>query len=206
MQAARGRRSSGWRKKRLWIPVCGGVLLTIAVLWLLYWAVAAPIISFCTPNNGIYEDLSLYTEDAYKQFENADIFESYMKTFEFPAESEVVAFYYVDNHQLDNPIYGKMSDVFAVDYHLSQQMYDEYKIRLSFPENYVDELAAFELYLSDVPVGEDNFGVVAFNDKECIVRCCLVTSVGDISTTVEDRVRNILWYRSTLNWGEWEDG
>ena len=186
-----------------WFIVCA-VSINLLIVWVLYWAIVAPYIAvFLLPHNRIHTDLALYTQGTYQEYEDAQIFDSFLESVHLPQSAEPISFYHVDNRREDNPIYGKRSDVFSVDMKLSESDYEKAKTELMKPDDYIDDMGNYSLYLSRVDLGRKmgrrNWGVIAFDDANCVVRCIVVTRLEKIKDrTPQVGVRAVLKNKTNL--------
>ena len=143
------------------------------------------------------EGVDLYTQEEYLNYEYGKEFKNYVSSYDFTQNGEVTYFYYRDNYTHDNPIYGKVCDIFAVDIKLSSDDYavaketiitDEYRLD-TFPSGYV-------LYLPKVMSGENYTPFFALKDTECTVRFILITETED---TDAYSISGLLYRRSSLS-------
>ena len=168
-------------KSSHWIVTCAIIVVCLLAAFIVYWAIFAPIVArFFLPHNRIHTDLALYTQGTYQEYEDAQIFDSFVESVHLPQSAEPISFYHVDNRREDNPIYGKVSDVFSVDMKISKSDYEKAKTALIQPDNYMCDKGNYALYLSGVDLGRRNWGVVAFDDGNCVIRCIVVTYLKEI--------------------------
>ena len=191
------------RFKPGWIIVSCAIV-NLAILLVLYWAVLAPIVAmYFLPHNRIHTDLALYTQGTYQEYEDAQIFDRFVESVPLPQSAEPVSFYHVDNRREDNPIYGKRSDVFSVDMKLSESDYEKAKTELMQPDDYIGDMGNYALYLSRVDLGckmgRRNWGVLAFDDANCVVRCIVITRLEEIKgSTPQIEIRAVLKNKTNL--------
>ena len=180
------------------IAIC--VAVSLIILWVAYWAILAPIVAmYFLPHNRIHTDLTLYTQGIYQEYEDAQIFDSFVESVDLPQSAQPVSFYHVDNRREDNPIYGKRSDVFSVDMKLSESDYEKAKTTLIQPDNYMCDKGNYALYLSQVDLGRKNWGVIAFDDTNCVIRCIVVTYLEEVEgRTPSQGIQSVLKNKTNL--------
>ncbi len=193
--------SCGDEAKYTWLIVIYIVIVGLLATFLLYWAVFGPIVAkFLLPHNRIHTDLALYTQGTYQEYEDAQIFDRFVESVHLPQSAEPVSFYHVDNRREDNPIYGKLSDVFSVDMKLSESDYEKAKTTLIQPDNYMCDKGNYALYLSQVDLGRKNWGVIAFDDTNCVIRCIVVTYLKEVEgRTPSQGIQSVLKNKTNLS-------
>ena len=187
-------RSSECKSQYTWLIVICSVVAGLVATFILYWAVFGPIVAkFFLPHNRIHTDLALYTQGTYQEYEDAEVFDSFVESVHLPQSAQPISFYHVDNRREDNPFYGKRSDVFSVDMKLSESDYEKAKTALMQPDDYMFDKGNYALYFSRVDLGRENWGVIAFDDANCVIRCIVVTYLQESENrTLAEGVRIVL--------------
>lgn len=184
----------------VWLIIIGAIITGLIVSWVLFWAVVAPVISaFFIPHNGIYTDLILYTQGEYQEFEDSEKLDTFVNSFAFTKSAQPISFYFVDNRREDNPIYGKRSDVFSVDFKLEQSDYMETKAVLAQAANHMYDKGKFSLFITPKDLGHRNCGILAFNDTDCVIRCIVVTYLEEVEgRTTAQGIKSVLENKTNL--------
>ena len=159
----------------LWSILFGIVLLCVIVLY--YWLLH-PVISKHFLKPSIHTGIEVYENQLFMEFESGSRFvEVAHFAKELMPSGEVVDFYHIDNRIQDNPIHGKMHDLFSLDFQLDQQNYLQVKevierdCRKLFYS--VDD---YEIYASGFKTNrDDDYVFFALCDLNQVVRCILVT-------------------------------
>ena len=162
-------------------PIIITIVLVLSGLLciIIYWWLLAPIISrFFVSDNCIYHGLEYYTESYYLDFEDGVVFQNMLDDLDAREQGEVIDFYHADNHVADNPIHGKMSDIYALDIVCQADRYFDIK---RCQEDIIEQpkiVGDFTLFASIDTLGESNYVKgIAFCDKTFTIRYILVSDI-----------------------------
>ena len=186
-----------FKKWRKFFTISLAVLLAASLMVLVYFLVLAPAISlYLLPKNNIHEGLSYYTEGVYLTYESGNVFDRMLRELDAAEKGQVVSFFHTDNSWGDNPFYGKMADVFAIDVQVDKSRYTIEQIVNEANFKYYGDVFDFSLYVS---VFDDGFisyvKVIAVCDDIDVVRYIIVTDYGK-----EVGIDRLLISRSKLKW------
>lgn len=152
-------------------------LLGTALIICAYCGLVAPLIStFVIPPLFEHKNISVYTQERYRQFENGDQFDAFLSSLEFVNDGNPVGFYHVDHKLRDNPIWGKYWDAYALDVQVDIEEFYEAKDMVTHSSNYryEGEIGDFVLYSQNqLPKSY----ILAFCIEARIVRCILLTDL-----------------------------
>lgn len=191
---------AGSNKKRwIWIISITGGLILCAICAVIYYAVFQPIVShhFLVAKD-IHEGVEFLENDSYTDFESGDEFQKFLVCTEYANYGEVVDFYHIDNHLRDNPFYGKMCDIFAVE--------------IQSDASQCTELLNDDTLVSCGPIGDymlflwpdyepDNefyHGFIAINDAADTIRFVFLTDTD--SATYMSNYATIIIRQSSMSW------
>lgn len=163
----------------------------------IYWWALAPVVSrLFISEDCVYTGLDLYRSNAYLNFEDGVTFQKMVSGFTGPQKGKAIDFYYVDNHVEDNPIYGKMCDIYSLDFILPVNDYQAEKNMVqSTAETYqsIDDFISYALPY-DSTNGE-YISVVSFCDDMQLVRYSLITELDTV-----DGFDHVFGMHANLNW------
>ena len=170
--------SNLFRKK----PSSGTMLSALAVVCTLlalsaaHWLILQPAIAKLYVKPDCYEGTSYVTSGEYTTFEGGTDFAQVLQKSGVMKLGEVTEFFYFDNRALDNPFYGKQSDIFALSIKIqSNDRYKETKTALIKDGAGPVRTDTFAYYY--VSVIEDPGVMLAFYDATRTVRVVYVTEV-----------------------------
>lgn len=176
-----------------------GILICICVLacLCLYWWALAPIISrLFVSVDCVYQGLEYYSNNAYLRFEDGEAFHKVLTCFEISEKGKPVDFYYVDNYVEDNPLRGKMCDIYALDVVMSSEAYMSEKSTVKCSAVTWQGRGDFISYaLPYDPVSDEKVIVVSFCEKAHIVRYIMIT---EFDTT--DGFDQVFSMHANLDW------
>ena len=183
-------------KKKLLISLL--ILVIAVVLFYLYWLVAAPIVSlyFLKSPDCIVRGVDYYLDGTYLNYENGKDFEKLLSDFQVTSENHVIDFYYVDNYIEDNPIHGKMCDIYALDVAYPQDIYEQIKnnvLARAARHQISGEFTSYALPYD--PMYGEIVEVVSFCDKAYVVRYIIIT---EFDTT--DGFDGVFRMHTNLDW------
>lgn len=155
------------------------ILLVIAIL---YWLILAPTISrFFIPHDCIFHNITYYTDNTFLEFENGKSFREVLLHFDCIDKGEVIDFYYVDNYTEDNPIYGKMCDIYALDVKFARDIYLVEHSKIQKAAETYQSRGDFVSYALPHISDDNNFIiVVSFCDKVNTVRYIMITEAKEV--------------------------
>lgn len=184
-------------KKRICIVFVA--LISLFALVLVYWWVFAPIVSmFFRSPDCIVKGIEYYLDGTYLNYENGKDFEKMLSDFHVSDEDRVVDFYYVNNYIEDNPLRGKMCDIYALDVEYPTDKYEQIKKNVSTRAASYAEIGEFMSYaLPYEPLSGEIVEVVSFCDKTHVVRYIIIT---EFDTT--DGFDSVFRMHSNLDWGQ----
>jgi len=161
-----------WALLRSILIIFVGIIIMII---LFFWCIH-PMITYHFSHPAVDTDLSIFSMREYINYENGELFEDFLSLYSFAEDGDAVAFYHVDNQILDNPIHGKMPDVFSVDVRYDNLTYRSI-VQNALVEFHFDKVLPcddYELYLI-----EDGFHVYCIGvcNKESILRFTMVTEL-----------------------------
>lgn len=194
--AGYGRKSQENHKVIRGVQIISIILAVLVFLLFVYWSVLEPVFAWIYFPKTIHEGSVFYNKEIYLQCEDGILFNEFLTLLELPLEKDVVYFYHGDNRVMDNPIYGKANDVFAVDFRINISEYTKIKKRYALVENYCAQDTDFTIYLCDFGVRSDVKTALAFNDSHQIVRCILITQVRNLPSNYT--FYKILYRRSAI--------
>ena len=123
-----GRGSNGIPKSVKWLGVALCILLVVGVLvFCFFWLVHPLLIGFVipVPASDVHMGVSFFEDGSYLSYEHGARFDEALDASGYLSCGDVVDFYHVDYRLRDNPIYGKMLDIFSVDIQMSPERYAE---------------------------------------------------------------------------------
>ena len=172
------------------VIILGCVIITIGVLIFLYWYIVDPFVKFII---GVpyYEttDITIYSSNEYLTFSDGKSFENYL--VEVKPEGEIVSFYYKDNYGEDNPVYGRQTDVYALDIKLEETEYESFKVQMIQDSHAKGTIDSYSVYLDNVIDEDGNQFLFSCNDEKHIVRFIMITEQSDL----KDALLQQLLYR-----------
>lgn len=175
------------------------LLLLLLIVFLYYCAVEPVLTRYIIPTTCIHEGVAFYHNAQYLEFESGH---SFLKVLNETAALEsgvVFDFYHVDNHLRDNPLYGKMCDVFAIDIKTEPLAYTDTKSSIIESSEYCCSMDDYELYVLDVHTGvEEEIVLVALCDRMCYLRYILLTDKDPVS--INSQYGATLIQQSSLDW------
>lgn len=192
-----GNHSRACSKLQKAIAILGIAIVSATVCMFLYWWAFSPVVSrLFISEKCIFQGLKYYQNDAYLQFENGKDFQGILSHFHLPGSGKVIDFYYVDNHVEDNPIYGKMCDIYALDISLPIGEYQDEKNSVITQAVTHQSRGDFVSYaLPKLPETDDIVIVVSFCDKAQVVRYIMIT---ELDTT--EGFDQVFGMHANLNW------
>ena len=175
------------------------VIFVLAIVLFLYYLVVEPIlVRFIIPTTSIHDGSEYYNDETYLDFESGSRFYQLLDDSSFASNGVVVDFYHVDNHLRDNPIYGKICDVFAVDVKFNSAIYPNYRNEIINNCRYNCEIDDYELYLRSEDTEAGEVVLLAISDQACIIRIILLT---DIEIEIPGKnYSGTLIMQSSLDW------
>ena len=177
-----------------------GILLLIgALVYLFFWIVHPLLIGFVipVPATDVHMGVNYFEDGSYLSYEYGARFDEDLGDSGYLSCGDVVDFYHVDNRMRDNPLYGKMSDVFAVDIQLDPEDYVHRRDEIVEDMRHCSEMSDYELYLYHADPGRNDAFLVAFCDEKQVLRCILVADV-EVDFIVD--YSSVLIRRSGLDW------
>lgn len=170
------------------------ILLIIA-----YWYMFQPIISWVYLVPDVHDDIELYIDKKYIDFDDGKAFEYALSTVPFFDDKKVVAFAYYDNRKSDNLFYGRMCDAYVIDLDLGEQ----YESAIEYTVNTGREcysIGDYSIYwLRDSVSNINNSFYVAFCDEECKIRLIMITEYENIESNAVV-VYDVILKRFNINW------
>lgn len=162
-------------KRKLKVVLVVGILVVTGLL--LYWWMFAPFVSrLFISRDCIHQGLKYYKDNVYLDFENGGDFQRFLLRFGISEETCAEDFYYVDNWVEDNPIYGKMCDIYALDVKYTAEEYTSIKREISaIAENYefIGDFISYALPYDSAL--QDLIFVISFCDKTETIRFSMIT-------------------------------
>lgn len=199
-----GRQSSGDPKNMKWGFIALGILIGIllligALVYLFFWIVHPLLIGFVipVPATDVHMGVNYFEDGSYLSYEYGARFDEALGDSGYLSCGDVVDFYHVDNRMRDNPLYGKMSDVFAVDIQLDPEDYVHRRDEIVEDMRHCSEMSDYELYLYHADPGRNDAFLVAFCDEKQVLRCILAA---DVEVDFIFDYSSILIRRSGLDW------
>ena len=192
-----GNNSPDYSKLRKWIVKFTIALCVLLVCIYLYWLVFAPVVSrLFISRDCIYQGTEYYLNNSYLEFENGKDFQKFMQNLNISTKGIVIDFYYVDNHVEDNPIYGKMCDIYSVELELQPESFQK---ELSWvEENAVnrERKGDYMLYALPYDPTKDTYvQVIAFCNITYTARYIIIT---EFDST--DGIGNVFGMHTNLVW------
>jgi hypothetical protein len=170
----------------------------VVLAFVYYWAVEPILVRFIVPTTSIHDGIEYYNDAKYLDFESGSRFHDLLDDSDLVSNGVVVDFYHVDNHLRDNPIYGKMCDVFAVDVELNSAIYSNYQKTIITNCRYVCEMDDYDLYVRSEDTEAREVVLLALSEYACVIRIILITDKEkEIS---ELNYSTTLIMQSSLNW------
>lgn len=185
------------------IALIAFILILVGVmLCYLYFFFLHPIVShFFVPSwiyqNGIHKGLEYYDNDKYVEFESGEKFERLLSSTNYSSSGEVIDFYHIDNFFKDDPIRGKMCDVFALDIQLNDSVF--YSIQFD-DANLCNNMEDFKLYLLSEFTCEStsDIALIAACEQDRIIRIILITDAEQYE--FKSDYGTVLMRQSSLQW------
>ena len=192
-------RESSFKKQAnyRWLKITIWTILAVILLFVLFYALVHPVLGlFIDP--GYCEGIEFFEQEVYTKNKYGDKFKEYIDTVGVLPKGEVVNFYYADNHRYDNPFYGKIPDVMAIDVRLDSQEYEKIeKNTLDYQTSELFDNENFELYIPNDIAGKDHLILYALNDEEKIFRAIMITDTEDFED--ESNIFHVLTRWCTLS-------
>ena len=159
-----------------WVRLCCVFFIVVFLCILLYWWILAPVISrLFISESCIYQGYDYYINESYLEFEDGKVFKKMLSRFIGPEKGEVVDFYYINNYIEDNPIYGKMCDVYALDVRLQLKDFEFEKV--SVINSAVTHQRRGDFVSYALPVSNEKVMIISFCDKRNTVRYIMITEL-----------------------------
>ena len=146
------------------------VVLSIFLLWIIF----EPIIDFLFVNPEIHDGISHYTSEEYKEYDDAQVFDDWVESLKLNSDLLPVYFYHIDNSKHNTVLYGKTSDMYAIDFQAEKTTYDETKSRLLEGSTYMEKFHDYKIYSANREFADSNGRFLAFCDETNTVRCILI--------------------------------
>ena len=161
------------------------ILISVMVCLILYLLVIQPFLAryFFPPIRT--EGLLIYSEKEYLEFENGERFGQLINSMNFPKEFMEKNFYHYDNSKKDSLIYGKVPDIFVLEFELDEQMYYEIRSTYENKHQYLgSEINKFAFYkIDNALLSENEASCIGFNDSEMSMRFLYISDmIGEDST------------------------
>ena len=173
------------------------VILLMLLCLTIYWIIIDPIASFLyIPKDAEFAGTSYYEDGTYLDLECGELFNQILSRYN-ALDQKAVDFYYFDTYFQDNPIYGKSSDLYALEIIVEQDEFIELKDEVSSIAEPYCQIGNHMLYAMIEPLGGGrDVTIVSFCEKTKTIRYILITDYGD---TVSFCEVTLLKY-SYLNW------
>ena len=177
--------------------ICAFVVLGISFCVIIYWWILAPIVSqFFRSEDCIYHGTIYYTEHIYLNFEEGITFQNVLSELGVSEQGEIADFYYIDNFVEDNPIHGKMCDIYALDIIYQREKYLEEKKRHTDRNSPTEQIEDYTLFASlDKSRSETFVKGVAFCDETHTIRYIMITDFDTLFL-----LSNVFLTHSNLSW------
>ena len=179
-----GRGSNGSPKSVKWVFVAlgiliGSLLLVGALVYLFFLVVHPLLIGFVIPipASDVHMGVSYFEDGSYLSYEHGGRFEEALDDSGYLSCGDVVDFYHVDYRLRDNPIYGKMLDIFAVDIQMSPERYAECSDAIIEGYEYCCNMDDYVLYVRSEQSENGYIDLVALCDKASVLRCILLADM-----------------------------
>ncbi len=181
-------------------------IIAVLLLVIAYYAVAEPIVSrFLITTTDIHQGLEYFKDHVYTTFEGGSYFYNLLCQINYNSLGEIVDFYHVDNQLRDNPIYGKMCDIFAIDIKSSTQDFTEIKKRLCDDDNFCCSIEDYNLFVLQYAAERDgDVALIAVSDEFCLIRIIFFTDKDPVADN--SRYGTTLIQQSSLVWDGAQQG
>ena len=155
------------------------LLVIFIVVFVLYWLMVDPFVSFIIGARYTeYSGMKAFRTEKYLELKDGQEFKEYLEETQVLFHGEAFDFYCIDNVGMDNLIYGKACDVYAIDVLLESAEYDTLKKRYAVKDLYCGEMSGYVWYLCDPSYNKkDNWFIMAFCDERPVIKCLLVTKM-----------------------------
>ena len=193
------------KKMWIWILSITGFLIFCVLCAFLYFFIFQPIVSHhFVPAKAIHKGVEFWDNNTYTDFESGDEFYNFVLSTEHADIGEIVDFYHIDNHRRDNPIYGKMCDIFAIeiqsDASQCNKLINDSKLVSCGP---IGDYTLF-LWPKYEPENELYHGFIAINDATDTVRFLLLTDTESEMFTSD--YSRIILRQSSMSWNTGNEG
>ena len=171
--------------------------LVLCAYVVIYFLVFAPIVSrFFFSEESIAKGVLYWQEERYLAFDKGRDFRELIERYEVESKGEIVDFYYIDNRVQDNPFYGKVLDIYALDIVTEPSIFYEEKQRMAEKAETSAWMHDYFMYgFFDEAVADDSVVAVAFCDTTNSIRYMLITDIDELEGVDTAIIRN-----STLAW------
>ena len=168
--------SQNFSIKKILIGLLVLLILTVLAVFL-YYLILHPLVShyLLVPKN-VHIGIHYWDSSAYIQYESGEEFQNFVSSTKNTVPGQIIDFYHIDHHLRDNPIYGKMCDIFAVDIQMDEMQYAELIGRNDLA--YCGPIDSnYKLYMLSnyEPENELYHGFIATYDDAYTVRLILLT-------------------------------
>lgn len=172
MQCQHGSNLQNKPYHRLLVVIISLVVLSIFLLWIVF----EPIIDkYILSNAEIHDGLNYYTSEEYKEYDDSQLFDDFVESMNLNSDLLPVYFYHIDNSHRNSVLYGKVGNMYAIDFKAGKTTYDEIKSSLLEESTYMENIDDYEIYSVNREFADSNSGFLAFCDETGTVRCILIT-------------------------------
>ena len=140
-----------------------------------YWDIKGIFEYFFGYRSYICQDLEVYTEDTYLDFDQGEKFKEYLKEA-MCDKGTATLFHYQDNYGADSKKYGKKGDIYILEIKLEEAEYLNYKEEIVRERTIYGEGVYKVCYYNEKKSLQDGLlYLIFFNDEECTVRYLMQT-------------------------------
>lgn len=149
-------------------------ILIILIIFVAYWLVLHPLISWMFFPPKEYSGTEIYTSGKYLKFEDGYSFKDAVDSLDFVDECTITGFYYYDTWARDIPLYRKMCDTYCLDLQADNN-YDKIKTQVLLLSKQCAYLGKYDLHLISDPTTSTEHIIIAMNDHTSEIRCLMIT-------------------------------
>ena len=163
------------------------IVIALLSIVLAYFLLIQPILSPYIFRSTVYKSSESFSQDICLQHPEITALRGYIASLEFADQGKQVYCYYIDNSIHDNPFYGKMPCVGAVDMQYNQEIYNSIKARVLETGEPNSSLGEFSLYIMLCDLDNKQLIVIALNDQNQMIRYSVVSNIQRTEPVVDTR-------------------
>lgn len=174
------------------------ILLAVEIVRI---SIIMPFLNFCVIDPTDYQGIEYYEDETYLKFEKGEGFIKSFNSYDFAEECKITDFYYINNWTKDNFIYGKMSDIYIIDFDAGEN-YEEIREFITTEGSQCIAVNEYETYLLSSGFEKKNdYFFFAFDDGTQNMRYVLVTEIkGSRKEENLKTIGRVIYMNSLYEW------